>query len=124
MATDPIQNAMIKAERIATLIVKDQIGISAYKTGNLQRSVSVISQRSGDVVELLLNDPTSYGDFTDFGTRSYRASERGPFNANPGKGQGGIIPRFWSSLSDTDILRIEMIFEEELDKAMNEEIDL
>lgn len=124
MATDPIQNAMIKAERIATLIVKDQIGISAYKTGNLQRSVSVISQRSGDVVELLLNDPTSYGDFTDFGTRSYRASERGPFNANPGRGQGGIIPRFWSSLSDTDILRIEMIFEEELDKAMNEEIDL
>ena len=124
MATDPIQNAMIKAERIATLIVKDQIGISAYKTGNLQRSVSVISQRSGDVVELLLNDPTSYGDFTDFGTRSYRASERGPFNANPGRGQGGIIPRFWSSLSDTDILRIEMSFEEELDKAMNEEIDL
>lgn len=124
MATDPIQNAMIKAERIATLIVKDQIGISAYKTGNLQRSVSVISQRSGDVVELLLNDPTDYGDFTDFGTKSYRASERGPFNANPGRGQGGIIPRFWSSLSDTDILRIEMIFEEELDKAMNEEIDL
>ena len=124
MATDPIQNAMLRAERVATLIVKSQVEVSAYKTGNLMQSVSVIGQRNGNEVLLILDDPTSYGDFTDFGTRSYRASERGPFNANPGRGQGGIIPRFWSSLSDTDILRIEMIFEEELDKAMNEEIDL
>jgi hypothetical protein len=124
MANDPLQNAMLMAERMATLIVKDQIGISAYKTGNLQRSVSVIGQRTGDVVALVLNDPTSYGDFTDFGTRSYRASEPGPFNPNPGKGQGGIIPRFWSSLNDAQIERLQMIFEEEYDKEIEKEIDL
>lgn len=124
MAQDPIQTAMLMAERVATLMVKDQIKVSAYKTGNLMESVSVLGQRSGNVVELVLNDPTSYGDFTDFGTRNYRASERGPFNAKPGKGQGGIIPRFWSSLNETQIERIQMIFEQELDKAIEEEIDL
>jgi hypothetical protein len=124
MANDPLQNAMLMAERMATLIVKDQIGISAYKTGNLQRSVSVIGQRQGDVVELVLNDPTSYGDFTDFGTKAYRASSRGPFNPKPGKGQGGIIPRFWSSLDDGQLERLQMIFEEEYDKEIEKEIDL
>lgn len=124
MANDPLQNAMLMAERMATLIVKDQIGISAYKTGNLQRSVSVVGQRRGDVVELVLNDPTSYGDFTDFGTKAYRATERGPFNPNPAKGEGGIIPRFWSSLDDVQLERIQMIFEEEFQKALEEEINL
>lgn len=124
MTTDPIKEAMLMAERVATLMVKDQIRRSAYKTGNLMESVSVFGQRSGDVVELVLNDPTSYGDFTDFGTRNYRASERGPFNAKPGKGEGGIIPRFWSTLNDAQIERIQMIFEQELEKAIEEEIEL
>lgn len=124
MAKDPIKSAMIKAERVATLIVKDQVQASAFKTGNLMRSVSVSAQRSGDVVEFVLNDPTSYGDFTDFGTRAYRATQRGPFNPKPGKGQGGIIPRFWSTLDDAKMERITMIFEDELEAALDEQIDL
>ena len=124
MATDPIQNAMLRAERLATLIVKSQVEVSAYKTGNLMQSVSVLAERSGDVVTFVLDDPTSYGDFTDFGTKAYRASSRGPFNPKPGKGEGGIIPRFWSTLSDSTLERIQMIFDEELEAAMNEEIDL
>lgn len=124
MATDPIQNAMLRAERVATLMVKDQVRASAYKTGNLMQSVSVLAERSGDVVTFVLNDPTSYGDFTDFGTKAYRATSRGPFNPKPGKGQGGIIPRFWSTLDDAQLERLQMIFEEELDAVLEEEIDL
>lgn len=124
MATDPIQNAMLRAERVATLIVKSQVEVSAYKTGNLMQSVSVIGQRNGNEVLLILDDPTSYGDFTDFGTKPYRTGERGPFNPSPEKGEGGIIPRYWSTLSDSTLERIQMIFDEELEAAMNEEIDL
>lgn len=124
MARDPIQSAMLRAERVATIMVKDQVRASAYKTGNLMQSVSVSAQRSGDVVTFVLNDPTSYGDFTDFGTKAYRATSRGPFNPKPGKGQGGIIPRFWSTLDDAKMERLQMIFEEELDAALEEEIDL
>ena len=124
MAIDIIQNAMIKAERLATLMVKDQVRASAYKTGNLMQSVSVLAERSGNVVLLVLNDPTTYGDFTDFGTKPFRATTSGPFNPNPEKGEGGIIPRFWSTLEDTQIERIEMIFDEEIDSAIEQDLEL
>jgi hypothetical protein len=115
---------MIKAERVATLVVKDQVRSSAYKTGNLMQSVSVLAERSGNVVTFLLNDPTSYGDFTDFGTKAYRTSTSGLFNPNPGKGKGGIIPRFWSTLDDSTMERIQMIFEEEIQSALEQDLEL
>jgi hypothetical protein len=126
MAIDIIQNAMIKAERLATLMVKDQVRASAYKTGNLMQSVSVLAERSGDVVLLVLNDPTTYGDWVDFGTKPNRATTRGPFNPNPGKNKegGGIIPRFWSTLDDAQIERIQMIFEEEIDSAIEQDLEI
>ena len=115
---------MIKAERVATLVVKDQVRSSAYKTGNLMQSVSVLAERSGNVVTFLLNDPTSYGDFTDFGTKAYRASTSGLFNPTPGEGKGGIIPRFWSTLDDSTMERIQMIFEEEIQSALEQDLEL
>ena len=119
-----LRDAMIMAERIATNLVKSQIGISAFKTGNLQQAVSVLGQQEGNDYLLILNDPTSYGDFTDFGTKSYRTGERGLFNPAPQKGQGGIIPRYWSTLDDATLERIEMIFQEELERDTQEELGL
>lgn len=119
-----LKPAIIEAERIATLLVKTQIGVSAFRTGNLQKSVSVVGEIQGDQFFLVLNDPTSYGNFTDFGTKSYRASEPGPFNPKPGKGQGGIIPRFWSTLDDATLERIRMVFEEEIERQAEKELEL
>jgi hypothetical protein len=124
MARDPIQSAMIKAQRVATLIVKDQIRESAYKTGNLMQSVSVLAERTGDVVLFVLNDPTSYGNFTDYGTRAYLASTPGLFNPKPGKGEGGIIPRFWSTLDDAKMERVQMIFEDEIQSVLEQDLEL
>jgi hypothetical protein len=118
-----IKDAMIMAERIATALVKNQIGISAYKTGNLQQSVSVVGEVQGDQYLLILNDPTSYGDFTDFGTKQYRTGERGPFNPSPAKGEGGIVPRYWSTLDDATLERIYMIFESEYEREIEKEFE-
>jgi len=110
----------IAAERTAAYVqemVQGQIKVSAYKTGNLMDSVRATYEREGDVFTFTLDDPTEYGDFTDFGTRPYRATERGPFTSDPEKGEGGIVPRFWSSLDDSKWARAEMFFEEALEQA-------
>ena len=36
-----------------------------------------------------------YGKFTDLGTGPYRTRERRTWNPRPGRGRGGIKPRFW-----------------------------
>lgn len=114
---DPFTQAAERTAAYVQEMVQGQIKVSAYKTGNLMESVRATYERDGDVFTFTLNDPTLYGDFTDFGTGDYRATQPGPFNSAPEKGEGGIIPRFWSSLDDSQWARAEMFFEEALEQA-------
>ena len=129
-----LTNAVIRASEIATELIRAQVNEMTEatasrtgrrrSTGNLARSVYMhVIVMGENQYNFSLEDPTGYGLFTDFGTRP-AATERGPFVADPGKGQGGIIPRFWSTLNDSTIERIRMVFEEELEREVEKELEL
>ncbi len=89
---------------------------------------TVVAEFIGDdQVEFVtvIDDQVKYGIYLDKGTGKYRSDTEGKWNPNPGKGDDGIIPRFWTSLSDTFIERINMMVEEALIAAedkKNEEL--
>ena len=98
MSTEPeIVRAAYQAARIMETKIKFQAPV---KTGALRKSVKVVprfTERSVllDIVSL------DYGKYTDLGTGRYRtpASKRRNWNPRPGKGKGGIKPRFWTSIT-------------------------
>jgi len=63
-------------------------------TGALQKSIKVRGRMVGDRINFNV-EYLGYGKFTDMGTGPYRASARKTWNPRPGKGRGGIKPRFW-----------------------------
>lgn len=66
----------------------------------LKQSITVVPIFTEDSVKFKSNY-NLYGKFLDLGTSdSYRtpASRRKAWNPNPGKGEGGIKPRFWTSI--------------------------
>ncbi len=71
----------------------------------------------------VIADKVKYGVYLDKGTGQYYTAEEGPFNPNPGKGQDGIRPRFWTSLSDTFMERINTMIEEGLLKAQEQQFE-
>jgi|688.fasta_scaffold391049_2 hypothetical protein len=89
---------------------------------------TVVAEFTGDnEVEFVtvIEDQVKYGIYLDKGTGKYRSDTEGKWNPNPGKGDDGIIPRFWTSLSDTFMERINMMIEEALTAAeekKNEEL--
>jgi hypothetical protein len=85
--------------------------------------VRVTPKVSGDKIEFVYYFP-SFGRYLDLGTEQYRVSEmdRGPFNRSPGKGKGGIKPRFWMSINDTTKTRITMLLKTIVTRIINEEL--
>ncbi len=89
---------------------------------------TVVAEFTGDnEVEFVtvIEDRVKYGIYLDKGTGKYRSDTEGKWNPNPGKGDDGIIPRFWTSLSDTFMERINMMIEEALiaaEEKKNEEL--
>lgn len=50
-----------------------------------------------------------YGVFLDTGTGPYATKKREAWNKKPGKGKGGIKPRFWTTLTETTRKSIRQI---------------
>lgn len=96
-------------------IMQDQLRKQApVATGRLQKSVVVKAKESKDGVQLVTGYLT-YGIFTDSGTGRYnRPNPEAPWNPKPGKGKGGIKPRYWTNLDDAITIRIARIIEKEL----------
>ena len=111
MAADPkLQAALNMAARIATNVLKKQVPV---KKGDLQKSIKVSGVQTDNSVKLV-SDYLPYGVYTDRGTGPYRTRAGRPWNPNPGKGQGGIRPRFWTTLDQANRTKINNI----LRKAM------
>jgi hypothetical protein len=69
-------------------------------------------------------DGVRYGIFLDRGTGRYRAPETevGRWNPNPGKGTGGIIPRFFTVISDSTQERVAQVLGEAYLADLEEQI--
>lgn len=96
-------------------IMQDQLRKQApVATERLRKSVVVKAKESKDGVQLVTGYLT-YGIFTDSGTGRYnRPNPEAPWNPKPGKGKGGIKPRYWTNLDDAITIRIARIIEKEL----------
>jgi len=97
MALDPdIRRAASTAARLTTTKLKSQAPV---KTGALRNSVRTQVIPRGDAFTLQISY-LPYGKFLDLGTGPYRTrpTNRRAWNPKPGKGKGGIKPRFWTTL--------------------------
>jgi hypothetical protein len=113
-----LKPAYTKIGRIIEQILKRQVPV---KTGALRASLKIRNVNTDGGITFVLEEK-KYGIFTDMGTGPYRARTRGQWNPRPGKGKGGIKPRFWQTLSDKDQIRIQMIIEDELSKQIEIEL--
>ena len=102
-------------------LMQDQLRKQApVATGALQRSVVVKAKESPDGVQMVTGYLT-YGIFTDSGTGKFRKpNPNAIFNPNPGKGKGGIKPRYWTNLDNAVTIRIARIIEREIAKQIQQ----
>jgi hypothetical protein len=86
----------------------------------LRKSVVVRAKESKDGVQMVTGYLT-YGIFTDSGTGRYKKpNPNATFNPKPGKGKGGIKPRYWTNLDKALKMRIARIIEKELAKQIQQ----
>ena len=112
---------IVRSASLAARLMETKLRSQApVKTGALRDSVKVVPRFTEksvllDVVSL------NYGKYTDLGTGPYRTppSKRRNWNPRPGKGKGGIKPRFWTSLTRSfRIQQINSLFNEAIKKII------
>ena len=101
-------------ERCATLIRKNLQDQVPVKTGALKRSIRVRPVETSDGYAFKASYK-QYGIYVDRGTGPYATQRRGKWNSTPGKGKGGIRPRFWSTIAASTITRVKKILEKAVD---------
>jgi hypothetical protein len=102
-------------------LMQDQLRRQApVATGALQKSVVVRAKESKDGVQMVTGYLT-YGIFTDSGTGRYKKpNPNATWNPKPGKGKGGIKPRYWTNLDNAVTIRIDEIIEREIEKQIQQ----
>jgi hypothetical protein len=93
---DEIKKAAYLAARVFKSALEAQV---PKKTGALHDSIQVTPIFTEDSVKFQ-SAYLKYGKYLDLGSGPYRtpASKRRAWNPKPGKGKGGIKPRFWTSI--------------------------
>jgi hypothetical protein len=93
------------------------------RTGALRDSISVVPRMTGDG---FVFDTTfkTYGRYLDSGTgRYYRPNRRANWRPRPGKGKGGIKPRYWTNIRDEQVLkRITTILTKDVAKQIKQQL--
>ena len=104
--------------RAASLITENIKAQTPVKTGKLKGSIKtqIVETADGYSFRLVSKPYAKYGIFVDRGTGPYRTSKRGKFNQKPGKGKGGIIPRFFTTVNSSTIQRVKKILSDAMDK--------
>jgi len=97
-----IQPIIDKAARIMQNELRRQAPVD---TGALKKSIRVRGIYNGSSVRFN-TEYLYYGKFVDQGTGPYATKARKAWNPAPGKGKGGIKPRFWTTLEGTFRQRI------------------
>ena len=92
---------LTSAYRRIEVLVKNKLReqVPVGETGKLQSSITVKVVENEDGFSLVSGYLT-YGRFLDLGTKNYYKGERpdARWNPKPGKGKGGIKPRYWTNL--------------------------
>lgn len=97
-------------------LVKNRLQFQApVATGALKRSIKVKAYYNRDGVQFR-SGYLNYGVFTDLGTgRYYRGEQPNKrWRGNPGKGKGGIKPRYWTNLDASTYTQIGRLIAREI----------
>ena len=114
---------LTSAYRRIEVLVKNKLReqVPVGETGKLQRSITVKVVETEDGFSLVSGYLT-YGRFVDLGTRRYYKGEKpsARWNPNPGKGKGGIKPRYWTNLGKPTEKQVANILAKEIAKQVRQ----
>ena len=101
--------------RIETLVknrLKFQVPVG--KTGDLQKSITVrVEETSGGIK--FIEGYLTYGIFLKSGTGRYlKPNPKAEWNPNPGKGKGGLKPRYWTNLDKATTTMISQLLKKDV----------
>jgi hypothetical protein len=119
---DPI---VVEAAYLAARVMEANIR-SQSPSEKIAGGTTVLPVFENDEVrfEVVLADQVKYGIFLDSGTmREYKPNPNAAFNPNPGKGDDGIKPRYWTNMDETFQERITQIMERAMTEAIEKNID-
>jgi hypothetical protein len=91
------------------------------KTGALRSSITVTGRATADGISFT-TDYMRYGIYTNKGTGPYYTEKIGQWNPRPGKGKGGIKPRFWTAIDTMTKSQVAKLLREGLKKQVINEI--
>lgn len=112
-----IKSTLNMASRLIQANLKRQAPVD---TGALKKSIKVRGTYTGNSIQFKY-DYLYYGKFVDKGTGLERYKKPGltpPWNPKPGKGEGGIRPRFWTTLDKS----IRSVVRKQINKIIKESI--
>lgn len=106
---------LTRAASLITINIKNQTPVD---TGKLKRSMKTKIEETSDGYRFVIvsREFVKYGTFVDMGTTPYRKPTRGRYNQSPGKGKGGIIPRYFTTINSATIRRVKKIMSEATEK--------
>ena len=114
---------LTSAYRRIEVLVKNKLReqVPVGETGNLQGSITVKVVENEDGFSLVSGYLT-YGRFLDLGTKRYYKGEKpsARWNPRPGKGKGGIKPRYWTNLGKPTEKIIANILAKEIAKQVRQ----
>jgi hypothetical protein len=134
---------------MAEINLKDQFAIIARRieeilrgqapSSNLSGAVQVVYEDNNFIISL--DDTAAYGIYLWRGTKNERAAGAVPGldadalqttyeaiwdkrpDSNPGKGEGGIKPRFWLNLRMADIDELQYEIEQAITNALEQQLE-
>ena len=95
-----------------------KLQVPVGETGKLKKSITVrVEETNGGI--RFVEGYLTYGIFLKSGTgRYWKPNPKAKWNPNPGKGKGGIKPRYWTNLDSATTAKISKLIEKELAKQI------
>jgi hypothetical protein len=113
-----LQKIANMAARIMQNLLRRQ---APKKTGALRSSITVTGRATADGISFT-TDYMRYGIYTNKGTGPYYTERIGEWNPKPGKGKGGIKPRFWTAIDTMTRSQVAKLLREGVKRQVINEI--
>lgn len=98
------------------ILVKNRLKLQVPvgETEKLKKSITVrVEETSGGIK--LIEGYLTYGIFLKSGTgRYFKPNPKAGWNPNPGKGKGGIKPRYWTNLDKATTTMISQLLKKDV----------
>jgi len=108
--------SLTKVYKRIEILIKNRLRfqVPVGETGNLKKSITVrVEETSGGIK--FIEGYLTYGIFTNSGTgRYWKPNPKAGWNPKPGKGKGGIKPRYWTNLDKATTTMISQLLKKDV----------